>query len=239
MHSKLILTKSPYLVNGPGTCAKAHIWKRNSAAMDFTTEKIPPNIKQLMVGPYYPLGIAILYYIRHHTPSMNTFWPVIQPTRNPQTGWNCWHQYQRINHCQQSIPDSKLPRIGTIDKFALNAVIQSVINNQISSARTWKRILVRSENDMRLFVLRYGKLSDEQIEKNAKKAIVADDEEEKLYLKKCRGKARSNQSTWKHGSLEAMKVKTLILILVQDYVRNSIEQSTGLLKNMTLRYNPH
>ena len=62
---------------------------------------------------------------------------------------------------------------------------------------------------MRLFILRYGKFSEEQIEKCAKRAVAADDGEEKLYLKKCREKARSNQLTWKHRSLEAMKVSNV------------------------------
>lgn len=90
-------------------------------------------------------------------------------------------------------------------------MVFETITKRNPSTKVWKQILGRLEDEMRLQVLRYGKLSDLQVDRCAKKAIAAGEEEERLYLKKCRGKARSNQSTWKHRSLEAMKVNKCIV----------------------------
>lgn len=69
----------------------------------------------------------------------------------------------------------------------------------------WNMIAARLENKPRPWVLKYAKLTEEQIVEVVKDAIAADDiDSENLWFKKSIIKVRTNQSTWKHRTLGAV-----------------------------------
>ena len=71
----------------------------------------------------------------------------------------------------------------------------------------WNQIAARLEINLRPYVLRYAKLTEEQMMTVVKDAIAMDNiDSENLWFKKSIIKMRINQSTWKHQTLGAIHV---------------------------------
>ena len=74
-----------------------------------------------------------------------------------------------------------------------------------------EKIAKRLEANLRPWVLRYAKLTEQQMIDVVTEAIARDNvSTEDTVFKKCIVKVRTNQSTWKHQTLEAVKVSTYL-----------------------------
>ena len=73
----------------------------------------------------------------------------------------------------------------------------------------WTNISDCLETKLRPWVLRYAKLTDEQMVKVVSK-IIPDENigPDNRWFKKAIDKVRSNQSTWKHQTLGALQIST-------------------------------
>ena len=73
----------------------------------------------------------------------------------------------------------------------------------------WHGISTRLEAQLWPWILRYGKLTEDQMVDLVKKAMGRDVvDSDKILFKKALMKVRTNQSTWKHRTLGAMQVST-------------------------------
>lgn len=110
-----------------------------------------------------------------------------------------------------------------------------------ASKAEWDKILARLERELRVQVLQYAKLSEDQTVTLIKNAIGQDVNSEHVWFWRGLLKACTNQSTWKFQTLSAIKVNQSFWIIgairwpttMQLYVTRMIENDSGMLKDTT------
>lgn len=71
----------------------------------------------------------------------------------------------------------------------------------------WHRLLMRLKAQLRPWILRYGKFTEDQIINLVKKTMGQDDvDSDEILFNKALIKVHTNQSTWKHRTLRAMQI---------------------------------
>ncbi|MCJ1467865.1 hypothetical protein MMC07_006490 [Pseudocyphellaria aurata] len=84
----------------------------------------------------------------------------------------------------------------------------------------WNAIAARLESKLRPWILRYGKLTEDQMVKLVRDATATGDIDlDNLWFKKCIIKMRTNQSTWKNRTLGA--------IGMNSYVKRMLDADDG------------